>query len=194
MHWKKFGFKQFSILPSFRLCRSPSDPITNTILSRVSRWTDPDLKHTKQPLVDSDLYHICVLKKSECGLNQHDIRSRDRNQFSALEIVVAGRIKEEGGRENFFSWKIRTLHVFFSQKFELNLCLSLLENSPTLIQLRGKFFKFKMTSVTHFHYELDTCPRLGLWIWQVSYTCQNSPISFPLGGKFKFWISFLPSL
>ena len=81
--------------------RSPSDPITNTIPSRVSWWTDPDLKHTKQPLVDSDLYHICVLKKSECGLNQHDTRSRDINQFSALEIAVAGRILEEGGKENF---------------------------------------------------------------------------------------------
>ena len=91
--------------------------------------------------------------------------------------------------------KIKTQKSIFPlEKFELHLCFSLMENSPTLIQLRGKIFKFKMTSVTHFHYELDTCPRLGLWIWQVSYTCQNSPISFSLGGKFKFWIFFLPSL
>ena len=72
--------------------------------------------------------------------------------------------------------------------------LTPLKIRPPLIQLRGEFSKFKMTSVTHFHYELDTCPTLGLWIWQVSYTCQNSPIPFSLGGKFNFWISFLPSL
>ena len=103
--------------------------------------------------------------------------------FLLLKLQWPAGFLEEGGRENFFSWKIRTLLLFFILKIR-----------PLLIQLREKFSKFKMTSVTHFHYELDTCPTLGLWIWQVSYTCQNSPISFPLGGKFKFWISFLPSL
>ena len=96
------------------------------------------------------------------------------------------------GRPDF--WRREEERVFSLEKFKLHLCFSTWKIRPPLIQLRGKFSKFKMTSVTHFHYELDTCPILGLWIWQVSYTCQNSPISFPLGGKFKFWISFLLSL
>lgn len=91
-------------------------------------------------------------------------------------------------------WRREEERIFPLEKFELYMCFSTSENSPILDPIKGEIFKFKMTSVTHFHYELDTCPRLGLWIWQVSYTCQNSPISIPLGGKFKFWISFLPSL
>ena len=59
-------------------------------------------------------------------------------------------------------WRREEGRIVSLEKFELYMCFSLLENSPILDPIKGEIFKFKMTSVTHFHYQLDTCPRLGL--------------------------------
>ena len=110
-------------------------------------------------------------------------KNKTQNQFFALEITVAGHILEEGGKENFFSSKIRTPLVFSHS-----------ENSSTLDPIKGEIFKIQNDKCHTLPLSTWHMSKIGLWIWQVSYTCQNSPISFSLGGKFKFWISFLPSL
>ena len=125
---------------------------------------------------------MCILK-SECGLDYTTQTLRNKNRISCPFVNISfGQGGEE--KERIFSLK----------KFELYLCHITQNLSTPWSNYGGNFQIQNLTSVTHFQPEFDMCPRLGLWIWQVSYTCHNSPISLSLGGKFKFWVSFPPSL